>query len=154
MLAHQAGCAADKQGDFPGFSGMFWEKGYKVSRANRDPSALGEENLLKIAGELKFDVAKFKADMTSDECKAQVMADQSELNKFRVGGTPSFFMNGKRVDFAGAEPFRAKIREALASVEASGVPADQYYDKVVMAGLTKFRSIKDAAAEKAGEAAN
>lgn len=144
MLAHQAGCAANKQQKFSEFSNLYWEKGFRASRKNRDPSAKGEENLLKMATELKLDTAKFKADMNSDECKKAVQADSAELSKFRVGGTPSFFMNGKPVRFAGVEQFRDQINKELKAVEASGVPAAEYYDKVVMAGLKTFRSKADA----------
>ena len=46
---------------------------------------------------------KFKADMESDEVKAQVKADMAEARKLRITGTPGFTVNGVLVK--GAYPF-------------------------------------------------
>lgn len=106
---------------------------------------MAEPALLKIAGELGLDVAKLKADMRGPACTALMKADMEELSKFGVGGTPSFFINGKPyrggIDSAA---FKAAVDEAAKVVEASGVPAKDYYQKVVIEkGEKKFRSIKD-----------
>jgi len=83
--------------------------------------------------------------MEGDECKAALRKDMSELMKFHVNGTPSFFINGKFTMFSGPGPFNAEIDKALAAVEKSGVPADQYYQKVVLEkGSKEFVSMADA----------
>ena len=47
--------------------------------------------------------------------------------------------------FSGPGPLNAMIDKAIADVGSSGVPADQYYQKVVLEkGLKKFRSKADA----------
>jgi protein-disulfide isomerase len=127
------------------FKEAFWEKGYGAYRAARDPSKLAEANILEIAKGLGLNVDKLKTDMRAPACQSRLKADQEELNRFGVNGTPSFFINGKpfraQID-AGA--FKAAIDEELKRVESSGVPAKDYYQKVVLdKGEKKFRSIKD-----------
>jgi protein-disulfide isomerase len=146
MTAHLAGCAAAKQQKFVPFYHAFWDKAFTPYAQSRDPSKLGEENIMAIAKDLGMDTAKFKADMDGAECKALVQADMAELQKFKVNGTPGFFINGKFVggalDKAG---FKQIIDERLKAAEASGVSGAEYYDKEVMAkGEKQFRSAVEA----------
>ncbi len=143
--AHQAGCAASKQGKFLEFKHDWWEKAFKPYSEARDPSKLGEENIEKIAGDLHLDMAKFKTDMDSDECKARVSADMAELAKFHVNSTPSFFINGTHVGGAlPKEAFKKMIDDKIKAVESSGVPCGDYYEKEVIGkGEKQFRSKKD-----------
>ena len=77
--------------------------------------------------------------------QALIDRDQEELTKFGTNATPSFYINGQPYQ-QGLEvsSFKRVIDAKLKEVEASGVPADQYYQKVVIEkGEKKFRSIKD-----------
>jgi protein-disulfide isomerase len=60
-----------------------------------DPTKKFEE----IAKTLKLDIAKFKADRSSSAVKAKIEADIHSGLKARIPGTPSFFLNGKRLEF-------------------------------------------------------
>lgn len=145
MDAHLAACAADKQGKFMPFKNAFWEQGFGEYSKTRDPSKLGEATIMAIAGELGLDKGKLTADMKG-VCAGQIQSEMKGMNTFGVSGTPSFFVNGKFTMFSDPRAFIALIDEALAEVEASGVPAAEYYDKVVMGqGLKQFRSKADAA---------
>ncbi len=145
MPAHLASCAAAKQGKYLPFKNGVWEKGFLAYASARDPSKLGEENLLAIAKDVGLDVAKLKTDMASEECKAFVSADMAELAKFHVNSTPTFFINGKHVGGAlDKGGFKQIIDERLKEAESSGVSGAEYYDKVVMAkGEKQFRSAMD-----------
>ncbi len=146
MPAHMAACAAGKQGKFLEFKHAWWDKGYGEYAKTRDPGKLGEPTILAIAKDLGLDMNKFNADRNGDECKQQIGADMKELNKFGVNGTPSFFVNGKFTMFSGPGPLNAMIEQAEKDVGSSGVPADQYYQKVVVEqGEKKFRSKADSA---------
>jgi predicted DsbA family dithiol-disulfide isomerase len=135
MDAHKAGCAAAKQGKFVEYKNAYWEKAY----ATHDTS---KEKILAIGKDIGLDTAKFTADIDGPECKAQVEGDMAELQKFHVGGTPFFFINGKTIN--GAMPpdvFKKIIDERLRVAEASGVPGADYYQKEVMGkGEKQFRS--------------
>ncbi len=140
--AHDATCAAAKQGKFLEYYMAFWDKGFNAYSQSRDASKLGEENILAIAKELGMDAGKFKTDMDSQDCQAFVKADEAELRKFKVSGTPAFFINGKFVGGAlPKEGFKQIIDEQLKKAEASGVAAAQYYQNEVMGkGVKQFKS--------------
>jgi len=151
MQVHLAACAADKQGKFLDFKRLYWKKGFAAYAQSHDPSAIDEQHLLAIAAEVGLDKNKLSTDMKSAECHAHIQTDMNELDKFGVNATPSFFINGKFSMFSGPDAFNAAIDAALADVAKSGVPAEQYYEKVVMGqGLKTFRSKKDAQAAKNG----
>ena len=143
--AHQAGCAAAKQGKFVAYKNAFWEKAYGPYSTSHDQSKLGVDNIMAIAKDIGLDTAKLKTDMESPECKAQVETDMSELQKFHVGGTPFFFINGRPLNGAlPKEAFKQIIDERLKVAEASGVPGGSYYEKEVMGkGEKQFRSKMD-----------
>lgn len=144
--AHLASCAAWEQKKFMEFKDAFWEKGFGAYRNSRDPSKMAESNILEIAkGIGGLDINKFTTDMKGDKCKQLVDRDMAELTKFGTNATPSFYINGQPYQ-QGLEvaAFKKVIDEKLKEVESSGVPGDQYYQKVVMEkGEKKFRSIKD-----------
>ena len=143
--AHLGSCAAAKQGKYPMFKNALWDKAYDPYAAARDPSKLGEDNVVAIAKDSGLDVGKFKTDMKSDECKKVLEVDMAELAKFHVNSTPTLFVNGTHVGGALPEAqFKAMIDEKLKAVEASGVAPADYYDKEVMGkGEKQFRSKKD-----------
>jgi protein-disulfide isomerase len=143
--AHNAGCAAAKQGKFVEYKRAFWDKAFGPYSAQHDPSKLGVDNIMAIAKDIGLDTAKLKADMDGPDCKAYVQADMAELAKFHVNSTPTFFINGKPV--SGALPkseLKELIDEQLKIAEASGVPGAEYYQKIVLArGEKQFRSKAD-----------
>ena len=143
--AHQGTCAAAKQQKFIEYYSAFWDKAFKPYSESRDPSKLGEENILAIAKEIGLDPARFKTDMDSQECVAFVQADMQELGKFQVSGTPAFFVNGKFIGGAlPKEGFKQVIDQQLKVAEASGVSGADYYNKVVMAkGEKAFKSASE-----------
>ena len=145
--AHLASCAAAKQGKFAAFKAAFWDKGFGPYAASggKDDSALGEDNILKIAQGVGLDTARLKTDMASPECAQRIEKDAAEMQKWRVNSTPSFFINGKPLNGAlPREAFKKLIDEQLGLVEKSGVSGADYYDKVVLArGEKQFRSKVD-----------
>jgi protein-disulfide isomerase len=130
MNAHLAGCAAGKQNKFQKYKALFWEKGFKAGK-------MDDANIEAIAKEAGLDMTKFKADRDSDYCKQLVQNDMNELRKFKVGGTPNFFINGTHVGGAlPKEQFKQMIDEKLKTATSA-----DYYDKVIMAtGEKQFKS--------------
>jgi protein-disulfide isomerase len=148
QMAHQYSCAAAKQKRFMEWKKAFWEKGFGAYKASggRDRGALGEENILKFSGDMGFDTQKLKSDANSQECVQRVNEDMAELRKFKVNGTPAFFINGQ---FVGGripkQAFQKIIEEKLKIAEASGVSGAEYYEKEIMGkGSRTFRSKKQA----------
>jgi protein-disulfide isomerase len=93
QLAAQAAMAAGAQG-------KFWEM-HDLLFAKQ--SALGRENLLQYARDLKLDLARFEKDLDSDRIKKLVADDKAMGDAKKVQGTPTFFINGK--EFSGTKTF-------------------------------------------------
>jgi protein-disulfide isomerase len=89
--------------------GKFWPMHAKLF-ANQQ--ALDRASLVKYAGELGLDVGRFEAGL--DAAAASVEADAKQGSSLGVTGTPTVFVNGRRV--TGAQPpaaFKALIDEEL-----------------------------------------
>ena len=70
----------------------------------------------KVAGEIGLDVPKWKAAIQSKRPQGAIQSDMSAGDLVGAGGTPTFFINGKRL--VGAMPFesfKALIDAELAS---------------------------------------
>ena len=139
--AHLAGCAAALQGKFVPFYHAWWDKAYKPYQEARDPSKMSEEAFMAWVPTLGLDATKLKADMDGPECKALIDADSNELRKFRVGSTPSFFINGSYIAGAlDAAAFKNIIDQKLKIAEASGAGADYYEKEVMVKGEKQFKA--------------
>jgi len=94
MPAAEAAAAANEQG-------KFWEMHDKLFANQQN---LDRPNFEKFAAEIGLNVDKFKADLDSGKEKTAVNADVQYANSLGGGmGTPTFFINGRKV--AGAMPF-------------------------------------------------
>jgi hypothetical protein len=75
-------------------------------------------------------VNRLQADMPS--CREVIAADEEELRKFKVSGTPAFFING---EFIGGgipkDAFKQFIDRKLDIAARSGVPGAAYYDQEI-----------------------
>jgi protein-disulfide isomerase len=140
-------CAAAKQGKAMEMDDILWDKGFKQRQFPPDKCwDTGTcEGLYGFANELKLDVNKFKEDMKS--CNAVVQKDMQDLQKFGVGATPSFFVNGRFM--SGAMPidnFVTLIDEELKKANEriqQGTPQAQYYQQwVIDKGLKTLEAPK------------
>src|SRR3982074_435917 len=84
-LAHRAALAAAEQG-------KFWEM-HDLLFANRQRAE--REDLLEYAATLGLDLARFRKDLDSDRIKQAIDVDKAEGARRQVGGTPTFYVNGK-----------------------------------------------------------
>jgi protein-disulfide isomerase len=93
QTAAEAAMAANEQG-------KFWEMHDKMF-ANQQ--ALDRASLEKYAEEIGLNMGKFKAALDSGKFKDKVQKDSAEGTKIGANGTPTFFINGQKVE--GAQPF-------------------------------------------------
>ena len=131
MTAHLASCAAAKQGKFKEFYKAFWEQGFKpyMDKKGQDQSSMSEQNVYAIAGSIGLNVDRLKADMPS--CQQVIQADQDELAKFRVSGTPAFFVNGEFIGGFPQSGLKPYVEKKLKIAQESGVPGAEYYEKEI-----------------------
>lgn len=105
-LAAKAALAAGDQG-------KFWEY-HDALFAHQD--ALDREALERYAADLGLDVARFRAALDDTALDAAIRVDTDEASRLHVEGTPTSFVNGRRI--MGAQPlsvFRDVVDKALAS---------------------------------------
>ena len=130
-LAAQAALSAGAQG-------KFWPMHDILFKNQR---ALKRENLEKFAQELGLNMAAFKADLDSGKYAAQIDADQKLARSIGAGGTPNFFINGRKL--VGAQPFEsfqklidAEMKKARALV-AKGIAPNKVYEESIKNGVDK-----------------
>jgi protein-disulfide isomerase len=94
-----------------GLQGKFWE--YHDALFTHQ-NALGRASLDGYAKTLGLDVARFDRDIDSAALEAAIVADEADAKGLDAGGTPTFFVNGRRV--VGAQPievFKTAVDKAL-----------------------------------------
>jgi protein-disulfide isomerase len=91
--------------------GKFWEMHDKLFASS---GALARPDLDRYAKEIGLDVARFAADMDSKKFAPQVEADLAQGKGLGPMGTPTFYVNGHKIEGAlPFEAFKSVIDEAL-----------------------------------------
>lgn len=90
--------------------GKYWEY---VAVLFRNQSALEVNKLKQYANELGLDRARFDAALDSSKFAEKVERDVLDGQKLGVNGTPTFYINGKRVSDRTYEGLKAIIEAAL-----------------------------------------
>ena len=90
--------------------GKYWEF---VSVLYRNQSALGVPKLKEYATQVGLDRAKFDAALDSGRLNEKVQRDVLDGNRVGVGGTPSFYVNGRFVEERTYDALKAAIEAAL-----------------------------------------
>jgi protein-disulfide isomerase len=103
MPAAKAAVAAGKQG-------KFWEMHDIIFQNMRE---LGGDKLKEYAGRIGLDVARWEKDVASPEVQQEVEQDMAVARRAEVSGTPTFFVNGKRVMNRSVDGFKDMIEAAL-----------------------------------------
>lgn len=103
MLSAQAGEAAYRQG-------KFFEMHDKLFATQTSWQGLAEpkETFVSYAKEIGLDIEKFRQDIDSQAVKDVINNDLLATTRYRLTGTPTFFINGSKIEFAQIE---AKIQE-------------------------------------------
>jgi len=116
--------------------GKFWEY---YGRLFDDIKKIDEENLSKWAVELGLDMEKFNQDRNSEEAGKIVQNDMASGSAFGVRGTPTLFINGKRIVGANGPKIQELIIAQIAEGEklkAKGIK--DVYSEIIRNGLTKY----------------
>jgi protein-disulfide isomerase len=103
MDAALAGYAARQQGKFFEMTDLMY----------RNQDTLDTASLIKFARELGMNAEQFERDMSSPAAAAEVKKDIADAESFGVGGTPTLFVNGVRLQRLSAARLRNLIQSAL-----------------------------------------
>ncbi len=119
---HQFAMQSARNAEAAGKQGKFWEmhdklfEGQKTWEKSKDPTSIFDS----YAREIGLDMTKFKSDFTSTEVNATVNQDLKDVQALGGSGTPTFAINGKKVENPGptAEALSKMIEDAL---KAAGI---------------------------------
>ena len=98
--------AAGIQGKFWEMSDLLFDNQTSWSTSN-DPQ---NEFFLKYATELKLNIDQFKNDLNSAVVKDRVNSDLKEAEQIGVDSTPTFFLNGQKVDVNSYQELITKLK--------------------------------------------
>jgi len=90
--------------------GKYWEY---VALLFRNQSALGAQNLREYALAAGLDVTRFDAALSSGKFAEKVQRDILDGQRLGVAGTPTIFVNGRRVNDRSYEGLKLRIEEAF-----------------------------------------
>jgi len=107
MPAAKAAMAANKQG-------KFWQLHDVLFENSRD---LGGDKLKEYASKAGLDVSRWEKDVASPDVQQQIDREMAEGRAADVQGTPTFFVNGERLQNRSMDGFKEMIDAAL---EANG----------------------------------
>jgi protein-disulfide isomerase len=94
--------------------GKFWEV-YKEIFANYN--RVNDEKLKEIRTHFGLDTPEFETLMNSPEIRSQVASDRNEGIQLGVQGTPTVFINGKRLNNKRPDGFKAAIDRELKTLK-------------------------------------
>ena len=98
--------AAGIQGKFWEMSDLLFDNQQSWSLSN-DPQ---KEYFLNYAKELKLNIDQFKNDLNSAVVKDRVNSDLKEAEQIGVDSTPTFFLNGQKVDVNSYQELITKLK--------------------------------------------
>jgi protein-disulfide isomerase len=110
MPASKAALAAGRQG-------KFWEMHHLIFENQRE---LGPEKYTEFAEKLQLDVPQFQKDMESPEILAQINREMQEGKAADVTGTPTIFVNGKRLMNRSFDGFKQMIEASTGTPPPAG----------------------------------
>jgi protein-disulfide isomerase len=106
----KAAAAAKRQG-------KFWEMHDIIFQNYKEISF---DKLKEWAGKINLDVARWERDYNSPEVQQEIDRDMQLARSTDVTGTPTFFVNGKRVMNRSVEGFKEMIDAVLKEGEKKG----------------------------------
>jgi len=88
--------------------GRFWEMDDQLFGKQDvwSTSPNPRQNFINMANEIKLDIEKFKSDMDSKVVKDKVQADLTSGNKAGINSTPTFFLNGNKIELTTLDEFK------------------------------------------------
>lgn len=114
---HQNALISAKAAEAAGVQGKFWEMHDMLYDKQPEWSTglNARDMIMKYAAELKLDTKKFSDDLNSKAIEDKIFAEAKEGTKLGVQGTPTFFLNGKKLESPSSlEAFDKLIREEAA----------------------------------------
>ena len=118
---HPHAYEAARAAEAAALQGKFWEM-HDFLYENQDSwaqSANPSSIFDTYAGQLGLDVSKFKTDQASEQVASTINADVNAAQKIKASGTPTFVINGKKVENNPTDlaSFKQLIDDAIANAQ-------------------------------------
>jgi len=104
--AVKAGVAAEAAGK----QGKFWEMGDLLFN---NQNALSDTMVASLAGSLSLNMTQFASDSAGPSLETLVRNDVQYGEQLRLAATPTFFLNGVKLDVGTPEDLKKKVEEAI-----------------------------------------
>lgn len=120
--SHQFAMQAARSAEAAARQGKFWEmhdkifEGQKMWEQSKDPSVFFD----KYAQEIGLDVGKYEVDFASADVSSVINADLRAVQAIGGTGTPTFVLNGQKIESPGAslEALSKVLDDALAEAKS------------------------------------
>lgn len=113
---HQNALLSAKSAEASGRQQKFWEMHDLLYKNQKEweTSPVAKDTFIRYAKELGLDIVKFEKDLSDSAISKKIEDDYKGGVKLKVLGTPTFFLNGKKIDNPGSyDDFKKKIEEVL-----------------------------------------
>lgn len=107
---HKQALPAALAAEAAGEQGKFWEMHDYIFE---NQESLSEQMLLESAEKLGFDKAKFETAFKEKKYQDKINKDLSDGAKFGVNSTPTFFLNGKKLDLFSQSDLEKAVSQAI-----------------------------------------
>lgn len=111
LQIHKNALPSSKAAEAAGRQGKFWEMHDKLyeTQGDWDDMADPKGKFLEFAKEMGLDEQKFLTDFDSQEVSDKIMADLASGNRLQISSTPTFFLNGKKIQSRSYEQFKNSV---------------------------------------------
>jgi len=110
---HNKANVADYAAEAAGKQDKFWEMAdllFDNQQTWKESNNLQQKDFTNYAKELKLDIDRFKKDSDSTEVKNRVSEDLREAEQMGVNSTPTFFLNGQKVNVNSFDELKQVLR--------------------------------------------
>jgi len=113
---HRNAMGAAVAAEAAGEQNHFWEMHRALFMRQKEwaSSADPEKQFVAYAAEIGIDVDRFRESLQSEAVKQRVLADAARAQEAKFSGTPTFLINGKKVEPATADELMALVLAQLA----------------------------------------
>ncbi len=113
---HKNALPSARAAEAAGRQGKFWEM-YDVLFANQAEWSGAQDPMMSIfpayAGRIGLNVEQFRKDMSDATLDDKITVDRGTGNELKITGTPSFFLNGEKLENPkSAEAFKKAVEDA------------------------------------------
>lgn len=117
LTIHKNAILAARAAEAAGEQGKFWEMADLLYQGQESWGGLGNptDHFTKLAQQLKLDTEKFQNDMASKEIQKRIDADIASGYRVQVNSTPTFFLQGKKLEVNTFDEFKKLLQDVSGS---------------------------------------